>query len=65
MKLISKSSESGSIQFEVRDTGIGMSDGFIESGLFEPFEQEEKPLIGAQRGVGLGDTELETSLTIR
>jgi len=42
------------VEFEVKDSGIGMSQHFIEYGLFEPFKQEEKPLIGSQRGVGLG-----------
>jgi len=42
------------IEFEVKDTGIGMNQDFIEAGLFEPFEQEHCPLIGNYRGVGLG-----------
>jgi len=42
------------VEFQIEDTGIGMTQAFIENGLFDPFEQEEKPLIGAQRGVGLG-----------
>jgi K+-sensing histidine kinase KdpD len=37
----------------VKDTGIGMNQSFIDNGLFQEFEQEEK-MIGNQRGLGLG-----------
>jgi signal transduction histidine kinase len=43
------------VKFEVKDTGIGMKQEFIDNGLFLPFGQEEKPLLGIQRGVGLGN----------
>ena len=46
--------ESNSIQFEVRDTGSGMSQSFVDNELFQPFHQEERPITGNQRGVGLG-----------
>jgi len=46
--------ETKQIEIEVKDTGIGMNQAFIEYGLFEPFEQEISALLGTQRGVGLG-----------
>lgn len=41
------------IRFTVRDTGIGMSESFMER-LFEPFEQEQSSLTSTQVGSGLG-----------
>lgn len=42
------------IEFQISDTGIGMSKTFLEEHLFQPFEQEGQPLVNSQRGVGLG-----------
>jgi CheY-like chemotaxis protein len=46
--------ETKTIVFEVSDTGIGMTKKFLQTGLFEPFEQEDKSLFGQRRGLGLG-----------
>jgi signal transduction histidine kinase len=42
------------VSFVIEDTGIGMSQNFIENGLFEPFEQEERQILGDRRGIGIG-----------
>jgi len=54
VKVSADVSDKNRIQFVVSDTGIGMNQSFVDSGLFEPFCQEEKSLTSAQRGVGLG-----------
>lgn len=45
--------ESGKFRFEVRDTGIGMSEEFLPK-IFEPFEQEEEGGTTLYGGTGLG-----------
>src|SRR4051794_19458739 len=47
--------KSQKIRFTITDTGIGMTETFVEQGLFEPFAQEEKSLTNKTRGVGLGE----------
>ena len=42
-----------SYQFRIKDTGIGMSQSFLEH-LFEPFERERTSTISGIRGTGLG-----------
>ncbi len=42
-----------SYQFQVKDTGIGMSAKFLEH-LFEPFEREQTSTISGIQGTGLG-----------
>ncbi len=42
-----------SYQFQVKDTGIGMSKNFLEH-LFEPFEREQTSTISGIQGTGLG-----------
>lgn len=43
------------IRFEIRDTGIGMSEAFLEK-LFTPFEREHNSTTGGVVGTGLGMT---------
>eukprot|EP01119_Soliformovum_irregulare_P019724 TRINITY_DN630_c0_g1_i4.p1 TRINITY_DN630_c0_g1~~TRINITY_DN630_c0_g1_i4.p1 ORF type:complete len:478 (+),score=129.15 TRINITY_DN630_c0_g1_i4:58-1491(+) len=45
---------SDKVEFQISDTGIGMTKSFIQRGLFEPFKQEEAGITGNQRGIGLG-----------
>ena len=43
----------GTYEFSIKDTGIGMSDEFIEH-IFEPFERENSTLKSGIEGTGLG-----------
>ncbi len=45
--------QADSWQFSVRDTGIGISDAYLPY-LFEPFRQDNSPVVHAQKGTGLG-----------
>ena len=42
-----------SYQFRVKDTGIGMSENFLQH-LFEPFEREQTSTVSGIQGTGLG-----------
>ena len=42
------------LEFKVKDTGIGMSQDFIDHGLFQTFEQENPDARTEYRGTGLG-----------
>lgn len=42
------------LEFKVKDTGIGMSQEFLEHGLFQTFEQENPDARTEYRGTGLG-----------
>lgn len=42
-----------SCEFQVRDTGIGMSEEFIER-VFDPFEREQTSTVSGIQGTGLG-----------
>ena len=42
------------LEFKVKDTGIGMSQEFIDHGLFQTFEQENPDARTEYRGTGLG-----------
>lgn len=44
-----------SYEFHVRDSGIGMSKGFLEH-VFEPFEREQTTTVSGIEGTGLGLT---------
>lgn len=52
-ELLQDNSGSGKFRFEVRDTGIGMSEEFLPK-IFEPFEQEEEGGTTLYGGTGLG-----------
>ena len=41
------------LRFTVRDTGVGMSEGFLDH-LYDPFSQEHSQLSGNIKGTGLG-----------
>ena len=43
----------GTYEFSIKDTGIGMSDEFLEH-IFEPFERESSTLKSGIEGTGLG-----------
>ena len=43
----------GNYEFHIRDTGIGMSQEFVEH-IFEPFERERNSTISRIQGTGLG-----------
>ena len=43
----------GEYEFRVKDTGIGMSDEFVEH-LFTPFEREKTSTVSKTQGTGLG-----------
>ena len=47
--------DTGDYEIRVRDTGIGMSDEFVEH-LFSPFERERTSTISKTQGTGLGMT---------
>ena len=47
--------ESACYEFQVRDTGIGMSAAFLRH-IFEPFERERTSTISGTQGTGLGMT---------
>ncbi len=42
------------VEFKCQDTGIGMSEGFLENHLFEPFMQENENARSQYGGTGLG-----------
>jgi CheY-like chemotaxis protein/nitrogen-specific signal transduction histidine kinase len=48
-------SETASYEFRVTDTGIGMSEEFLEH-VFEPFEREQTSTVSGIQGTGLGMT---------
>lgn len=48
-----ESDEYGNYEFRVKDSGIGMSEEFIDK-LFEPFERERNTTISGIAGTGLG-----------
>lgn len=41
-------------RFILRDTGVGMSEDFLENGIFQPFAQEHNSLTTQYAGTGLG-----------
>ena len=51
-----KSSEEGyaSFRMEVKDTGIGMKQEFIDKYIFKPFERDESGVVNRTEGNGLG-----------
>ena len=53
-ELDSNHSNSTVIEFTCRDTGVGMSEEFIQKGLFTPFAQEVQSARSSYRGTGLG-----------
>lgn len=41
-------------EFKIKDTGIGMSESFVQNKLFQPFTQEETDARTQYKGTGLG-----------
>jgi PAS domain S-box-containing protein len=52
-KLINEDSERQLIEFNIRDTGIGMSEEYIDT-IFDKFTQEDKTVTRKYGGTGLG-----------
>jgi len=53
LNMVRKSSTRADIQIIVRDTGIGMSQGFLEHHLFKAFSQEDSFTAGAGLGLSI------------
>ena len=54
LRVLSQTSDSVTCQFQIRDTGIGMSEEFIQQKLFMPFVQERSTARSTYSGSGLG-----------
>lgn len=54
MRTVEKTEEYITCEFKIRDTGVGMSEEFIQNGLFTPFAQEAQSARSSYRGTGLG-----------
>jgi signal transduction histidine kinase len=53
VKLILYKADNADIILEVKDSGIGISEGYLKK-LFEPFQQEHTGYVRAYEGIGLG-----------
>ena len=53
MKELTSDEETGSYEIRIKDTGIGMSQEFVER-LFTPFERERTSTVSRIQGTGLG-----------
>ena len=53
LKQLSKDGGSGDYEIRVKDTGIGMDQGFVEH-MFSPFERERVSTVSKIQGTGLG-----------
>ena len=54
MRTLEKSDEHITCEFEIQDTGVGMSEEFVKNKLFVPFVQEENAARSKYTGTGLG-----------
>lgn len=54
MKTLEVVSSSITCEFKIKDTGIGMSEEFMQNELFTPFVQEDKSVRSSYMGTGLG-----------
>ncbi|MBP5289312.1 MAG: response regulator [Clostridia bacterium] len=53
LKQLGREGDTGSYEFSIKDTGIGMDPAFVEH-LFTPFEREQTSTISKIQGTGLG-----------
>lgn len=53
MEELSAGAGESHLRFTVRDSGVGMSEGFLDH-LYAPFSQEHSQLSGNIKGTGLG-----------
>ena len=54
MRTVERTEECITCEFKIQDTGVGMSEEFIQKGLFTPFAQEVQSARSSYRGTGLG-----------
>ena len=54
VKNLSHDNEHATDQLTIQDTGCGMSEDFIQNGIFKPFSQEQNEYTSALNGTGLG-----------
>ena len=54
LRELERTENTATYEFKIRDTGIGMSQDFIENQLFEPFVQEKNVARSKYGGTGLG-----------
>ncbi len=54
MRIVKRSETSITCEFQIRDTGIGMTEEFIKEKLFRPFTQEQSSARSYYEGSGLG-----------
>ena len=54
LRILEQTKEQVTCQFQIRDTGVGMSEEFINQKLFQPFTQENNTARSTYNGSGLG-----------
>ena len=54
MRTVERTEECITCEFKIQDTGVGMSEEFIQKGLFTPFAQEVQSARSSYCGTGLG-----------
>ncbi len=54
MRTVERTEECITCEFKIQDTGVGMSEEFIQKGLFTSFAQEVQSARSSYRGTGLG-----------
>ena len=54
MRQLERTDEKITCEFTIEDTGVGMSEDFVQNHLFKPFEQADKSSRSSYMGTGLG-----------
>lgn len=54
MHIVERTEKTVTCEFEIEDTGIGMTKDFVERKMFEPFVQEDPAARSSYAGTGLG-----------
>ena len=54
LREVSRTADTAAYAFTIRDTGIGMTQDFIDNHLFEAFSQEDNAARSQYGGTGLG-----------